>query len=150
MAWCRLLPWAFAAGFVALAACTTEDRGQRPEQAARPAAVERSAPASRLSRAACEALWSDAQAQEEAFDRAHAACARDADCAYPPSCGCSEGCRPQVAKAALPEREALAKKLAENECARWRAGGCPETTPMPMPSCVMSAPSCKGGRCGGR
>lgn len=141
------------ASFVAAAACTTEDAGKRPDAgkgvASRPVTTGETPkpPAGKLSRAECEALWMKAREQENAFDQAHAGCARDADCVYPESIGCTRGCTPQVAKSALPEREAAARRIEANECAAWRAGGCAESAPMPVPSCIVLTPTCKDGRC---
>ena len=153
MSWRRHVPWVIGAGFAVLVACTTEHGTDRPETLGRvrPAVVERSAPAKQLSRAACEALHERARAQQRDFDAAHLACARDADCAYPSECTCTPGCPAPIAKNALPEREALRLALEAEACTPWRAGGCPETAPVPVPSCVMAGPKCEAGRCtGGR
>jgi hypothetical protein len=81
------------------------------------------------------------------FDETHRACAKDEDCAVVRAGVCLGACDTSVAKTAVQGREAVRARARENECAAWNAGGCPTTTPMPVPSCPMFEAKCVGSRC---
>lgn len=101
----------------------------------------------KLSAAACDKLVSDVGRALAEFDKAHDRCEKNEDCVRVARDACVMGCGVIVAAASTVERRALEQRLEAGECRAWEAGGCPITSPMPVPSCSMGPPVCDRGRC---
>jgi hypothetical protein len=98
----------------------------------------------------CEALYSAARkSADEALARADTRCARDEDCTQldaRPSCFTGCGGYAVARRGAEATKEAMGA-IDRTSCEPWVKGGCPATTPRPVPSCAPLVVVCKGGSC---
>lgn len=108
----------------------------------------------KLSPQECDALRTGAAASAEkashdaTFLTSDHACHSHADCVEVPRPSCVMNCNGYAApKAARDSVATSLRAIEEGACKKWKDEGCETIAPMPVASCAVYAPACKGNSC---
>jgi len=101
-----------------------------------------------LTAAECEDLFKTASDRTmEAARTANRSCRADADCVLAGGPSCVTHCGGPILSSSGKAEFDRMNEGAESACKAWREGGCPQTTPKPVPSCQALLPKCQDGTC---